>query len=496
MVYRSRLTGQPEEKASRFTSSVREDLKIFYEDIDGTEAHEIMLYEQGIISIEDLKKILTALEKLRLEKRSEKIVFERIYEDIHELIEDYVINETGLEVGGKLHTGRSRNDQVALDIRMSLRSDLNEISSLLLNLIETLLRRAEDYQTIPMLLYTHTQHAQIGTFSQYLLAYTDNLFRDFQRLQNCYGRVNQSPLGAGPIGGTDVAIDRNRTAFLLGFEKVLENSVDAISSRDFMLEAASVLAIIMAGLSRIAEDFVLWSSAEFGYLEIDDAYASVSSIMPQKKNPTVLELIRGKTGRTYGNLVSTLSIVKSLPTGYSSDLQETKTPLWDSIDVVKRSLEILDGVAATFKANTKYMADVVSNSYAFAVDLAEHLTEKTNLSFREAHILVGNLIKEMTLSGIKPKDLKHLTIEAIAEKILEKTIVVDDALITTVTNAKMVLSGRKPIGSPSPSEIERMLNDRKETHADYETGLINKVDRLNQAKRRLLELVDRYIRVG
>jgi len=491
-VYRSRLRGEAEEKASLFMTSVREDERIFEEDIDGTEAHDIMLHEQGVITREDLRKILSALEKLRLEKRRGRVKLDTRYEDIHELIEDYVIREAGLEVGGKLHTGRSRNDQVALDIRMRLRSDLNDMSGLLFSLVETLLKRAKEHKEAPMMLYTHTQHAQIGSFAHYLIAYADALLRDSQRLQNCYERVNLSPLGAGPIGGTSVAVNRDRTASLLGFEGILENSIDAVSSRDFMLETASALAILMSGLSRMAEDLILWSSAEFGYVEIDDRYASVSSIMPHKKNPNVLELIRGKTGKVYGNLISLLSMVKGIPTGYSSDLQETKPPLWDSIDAVKSSLEVLNGVITTLKVDTKRMVEVVSCSYAFAVDLAERLAEKAELSFREAHMVVGSLVREMTTSGMKPKDLEPKTIETVAEKVLGKKITVDDALVRGATDAKIVLSERKPIGSPSPKEVGRMLKARRETLNDCKARLSTRVERLDQAKSRLAETVKRY----
>lgn len=492
-IYRSRLTGKAEEKASRFRTSVIDDERIFEEDIDGTEAHDIMLYEQGVITKEDLKKILSALEKLRLEKRRGRVELDPKYEDIHELIEGYVIREIGLEVGGKIHTGRSRNDQVVLDIRMRLRSDFNNVSGLILSLIQTLLARAEEYKGSPMLLYTHTQHAQVGSFSHYLIAYVDVLFRDLQRLQDCYDRINLSPLGAGPIGGTSIAINRDKTAFLLGFDGILENSVDAVSSRDFMLEAASVLAILMSGISRMAEDLVLWSSSEFGYIELDDRYTSGSSIMPQKKNPDILELIRGKTGKVYGNLMSLMTMVKGLTTGYSTDLQETKPPLWDSIDTVNSSLEVLSGIIRTLMVNTGRIMCVLSESYAFAVDMAEHLTEKTDLSFREAHMVVGNLVREMLSRGMKPKDLKPKTVETLAEKVLGKKIVVDDTLVRVAIDPEMILKARKSVGSPSKIEVERMLKTRSEVLKEYETRVATREAQLNQSKNRLRETVKNYI---
>lgn len=491
-VYRARLKGKAEEKASRFTTSIKEDERIFEEDIDGTEAHNIMLHEQNIITKEELSKILTALEKLRQQKQQGKLTPDPKYEDIHELVESYVIAEAGLEVGGKLHTGRSRNDQVATDIRMNLRTDLNEISDKLLSLIETLLKRAEEHKETPMILYTHTQHAQIGSLPHYLLSYVDVFLRDFQRLSDCYGRVNLNPLGAGPIAGTTIPIDRERTTTLLGFEGIVENSIDATSSRDFMLEAASTLAILMSELSRISEDLITWSSTEFNYVEIDDRYASISSIMPQKKNPTVLELIRGKTGKTYGDLISLLTTVKSLPTGYSSDLQETKPPLWNILDATKNSLQVLNDVISTLKINEKRLAETTSESYAFAVDLAEHLATETSLSFREAHMVVGNLIREMITTDTKPKDLKPKTVETVAEKTLGKKVIIDTALIRGVTDAKKVLDERKPVGSPSPKETERMLKARRKTLKEYRIKLADRVERLRQSKKRLAETVKKY----
>lgn len=474
-------------------TSIKEDNNIFEEDLDGTEAHDIMLCEQGIISKEELAKILSVLEKLRQEKHKGTIKLDSKYEDIHELIEDHVITEIGREIGGKLHTGRSRNDQVALDIRMHLRSELNDTSELILSLVDMLLKCAKEYEKIPMMLYTHTQHAQIGSFSHYLISYADFLIRDFQRLQDCYDRVNLSPLGSGPVGGTSIAINRNRTAFLLGFDGIVENSIDAVSARDFMLEAASVLAILMSGLSKIVEDLILWSTAEFGYIELDDKYASVSSIMPQKKNPNVLELIRGKSGNVYGSLVALFTILKGLPSGYNSDLQETKQPLWDAIDTVRNSLDILIDVVRTLKIKENRMLEIISDSYAFAVDLAELLSTETSLSFREAHMVVGNLIKEMLAKGTNSRDFNAITIVDLAWKILKKKIEVNETLVKQATDANMILMNRKSIGNPSPTEIKRMLKIREERLRDFRMRVAARSGQIKQANDRLKVTVKKYI---
>ncbi len=491
-VYRSRLRGEAEEKASRFTTSIVEDQRILEEDIDGTEAHDIMLHEQGIITQQELAKILAALEELRQDAQNGQVTLDPKYEDIHELIEAHVISKVGLEVGGKLHTGRSRNDQVALDIRMNLKTSLNSISGSILSLVETLLRRAEEIRGTPIVLYTHTQHAQVGSLAHYLLSHVDALLRDLDRISGCYGRVNLNPLGAGPIGGTSILVDRQRTTELLGFAGILENSIDATSSRDFMLEAAGNLATLMSEASRMAEDLIIWSSTEFSYIEVDDRYASISSIMPQKKNPTVLELVRGKTGRVYGNLQSLLTMLKGLPTGYSSDLQETKPPLWDSLDAAKASIEILDGVWATLKVNRERLAEASSESYALAVDLAEHLASEANLSFREAHMVVGNIVREMVAANIKPKDLKPEDVRAAAEKVLGKKVTVNATLLGNAVNTEKALEGRKPLGGPSPREVERMIKTRREALKKHEAELTARVGQLSQAKKKLAAAVKKY----
>ncbi len=492
-VYRSRLRKKFDEKTARFVSSIGEDERIFEEDIYGTEAHDIMLYEQGIIARDDLRRILSALEKLREEKRRGKIKVRPDFEDIHEFVEAYVIKEAGIEAGGKLHTGRSRNDQVAVDIRMRVRLELNDVSGKVLGLVEALLKVAKNHIDSLMVLYTHTQPAQIGVFAHYLLAYADTLLRDFQRLQECFARANLSPLGAGAIGGSSLSINRARTAFLLGFNGILENSIDAVSCRDSALETVSTLAILMSGLSRMAEDFIVWSSPEFGYLELADEYASTSSIMPHKKNPCTLELIRGKTGHVYGALTSLLTMVKGLLTGYNRDLQETKSPLWESFDTVKASLEVLTGVVTTLKMNKKRMEEVASESYVMAVDLAERLVKQTSLSFREAHILVGNLVKETSASGIKPRDWEPGMLEKLSEKVLGKKIKVSHEMLKSAVDVRSCLLERKTLGSPAPKEIQRMLKDRKKLLSDHKASLASRIEALEKSHKGLMETVKRYI---
>ncbi len=492
-VYRSRLTGKVNEETARFISSLEDDKRIFEEDIDGTEAHNIMLYEQDIIDKDDLGKILYALEKLRSEMREKKIRYNLEVEDIHEYIETYVIEEIGIKTGGKLHSGRSRNDQVTVDMRMYLRTKLIKVSKLILNLLDTLLKIGEDHTETLMVLYTHTQQAQIGVFSHYLLAYADSIFRDIQRFQDCYDKINLNPLGAGPIGGSSLNLNRMRTTTLLGFNGIIENSIDAISSKDFELETACILAIHMSTLSRIAEDFIIWSSTEYGFLEIADEYSSVSSVMPQKKNPCTLELIRGKTGKVYGDLISLLTIIKGLPTGYNRDLQEIKTSLWDSLDVVSASLPILTGVISTVKVKKDRMQKVASESYAFAMDLAERLIESNSLSFREAHKLVGNLIKEIIRKDIKPKEITAKLLNELSIKVLEKNISITDIIIQSTVDVESGLLQRKTLGSPIPKEVKRMIKDRKKLLDLHKNNIASRVRKLEIANKNLRNTVKKYL---
>jgi argininosuccinate lyase len=280
-----------------------------------------MLYENKIITKADVKKILSALESIKKEKFEKK----SDAEDIHELIESLVIKRAGSVSGGKMHSARSRNDQVSLDMRMKIRDDINILCSCILDTIEALVSLAQQHQKTVMPLYTHLQQAQAGVFSHYLLSYADSLFRDIERLYVAYGRVNQSPLGAGPVGGTSLPIDRRSTAKMLGFHGIVENSIDATSTRDFVAEYVSVVAILMTNLSKIAEDFVIWSTSEFSFIELADEFTSPSSVMPQKKNPDILELTRGKTSEVIGHLMAILATIKGLATGYGRDLQQIKS---------------------------------------------------------------------------------------------------------------------------------------------------------------------------
>ncbi|HID17690.1 TPA: argininosuccinate lyase, partial [Candidatus Bathyarchaeota archaeon] len=451
-------------------------------------------YEQGIISKEELRRILKVLEKLKGEAEKGALKIEGGYEDIHEYLEARVVKEEGIEVGGKLHTARSRNDQVALDIRMRARSWLNQVSGSLLDLIEALLALASKEVDTPIILYTHAQHAQIGSFAHYLLAQIDALFRDYERLAECYNRVNLSPLGACAIGGTRLPINRRRTAELLGFDGLVENSVDAVGSRDFELEIAGALAILMSNLTRIVEDLILWSSEEFGFVEIADEYASTSSLMPQKKNPCTLEVLRGKSGEVFGALASLFTILKGIPTGYNRDLQEAKIPLWRCFRAVERSLEILTGVMKTLGLRRERMEEAAKGSYAMAVDLTEALTASGFLSFREAHKLVGELVKEMASKGRRLASLTPKEIEETSRRTLGKAVKVNGKELAAIVDPRRSLNERRSAGSPSPKEVKRMMSKRKIRLSECRRALQDRVNRVNEAIRGLASLAKEYLK--
>jgi argininosuccinate lyase len=455
-MYRSRPRGLIDQEILKFLSSIRDDFAVFYYDIIGSEAHVIMLHEIGYLSKGELVDILTALEEAKV--HPEEIMKKSEFEDIHESIEAFVVEKIGMDKGGMLQTARSRNDQVMVDLKMKLRIDINDICILLADLIDSLLKRADSNKDTVMLLYTHLQHAQIGSFSHYLLSYTESLFRDMERLGQSYGRINESPLGSSAIGGSTFSVDRNRTAALLGFDRLTTNSIDATSSRDVILEYLSCLGILMITLSRIAEDFILWTTSEFGYIELADPASSTSSAMPQKKNPDPLELLRAKSGGILGNLTASMAILKGLPSGYSRDLQELKSLVFQSSTTTEQSLRILRFVIDSCVVYKSRMLEAATQSFANAVDVAELLASREHLPFRSAHQLVGSLVNlaikmgRLTLANLEEDEidqlLKSLGSQITAGKLKE---------VIKGCSAKGSLNLRKSKGSPNRVEQVEMI---------------------------------------
>lgn len=459
-LYRSRLEEMDEEALS-YLSSLSEDQEILLDDLEGTEAHVIMLCEQKIISRADAAKILSVLEDLREKALRGELKLEDGFEDVHEFIESMVIERLGVEVGGKLHTGRSRNDQIALDIRLRTRRLLLEIWEAALKLAEELLSKAEKEIETPMIHYTHLQHAQVGYVSHYLLAHLDHLLRDIERIEECYRRVNRSPLGACAIAGSTLPLDRMLVARLLGFEGIVENSIDAVSSRDFALEALSAAAILMANLSRIAEDLITWSSSEFGYVELPDSLASPSSIMPHKKNPCILELLRAKAAKVIGLLAGSLTLMKGIPTGYDRDMQEGKPLIWEALRETRDSIIIMAKAISQVEFKKDKLLEAAEQSYAPAIELTEALVKHAGISLREAHRLVGFIVKTLHGQGRPLRSLTGEELSAAASKILGKTIKLQDQVLERLLDPRELPRLRVTPGSANPQEIRRMIEHRR-----------------------------------
>jgi argininosuccinate lyase len=473
-----------------YLSSINEDLWILEEDILGTIAHVVMLGEQNIISDVELKDILRELRNIFISIKNGTFKVDFDYEDIHPFIENLVIEKIGINIGGKIHSGRSRNDQVACDIRLKVRKEILSTSSLLLELIGALLKLAENSITYYCPLYTHLQRAQLGIFSQIPLNYCYQLSRMLERLINCFQEINKNPLGAGAIGGTSLPINRKLVSNLLGFDGEIVNSVDAISSRDHIIFTLMILTLIANCFTRIAEDFIIYSSKEFRFVEIDDSYASVSSAMPQKKNPDTLELIKGKMGRIYGGLTQILFVSKGVFTGYSRDFQESKIPLKESFDTIKSSIQIMTGIFETIKLNPTNMRNCADQSNVLALDLAEYLVLNTDLSFRESHNLIGALVKKFNdINEIfNINNLKTTCVE-----IFNKTINISQKEINFLKNFDYVLNQRKSIGAPNAININSSLKEIKEIKKNYEEKIQRLQSKIEKSEKNLLKEVDRII---
>ena len=401
-----RFGKQTNKQVETFTASIQFDKRLYRYDIEGSIAHAKMLARQGIISRSEGDAINRALKDIRRDLEKGRFTFQAGDEDIHMAIEKALIDRIG-ETGGKLHTGRSRNDQVALDMRLYLRDENDQVIGLLRELKQTFLMLAQqEIQTI-MPGYTHLQKAQPVLLAHYLLAYWEMLDRDEARLTDSQQRINVMPLGSAALAGTGLPIDREYTAGLLNFPAISQNSMDAVSDRDFIIEFIAAAAMIMMHLSRFAEDIILWSTDEFRFVEIDDAFTTGSSIMPQKKNPDVAELLRGKTARVYGHLMTLLTLLKGLPMTYNRDLQEDKEPFFDTVDTVKACLQILNSMLPSLTFNREKMHADASGGFSTATDVAEYLVKK-GVPFRSAHAVVGKLVAYCLK---KKKVMEALTME-------------------------------------------------------------------------------------
>ena len=401
-----RFSKETDTLANDFQSSIHFDQRLYREDIQGSMAHSEMLAAQGVISQADKDAIQKGLTDILADIETGKVEFSPANEDIHMNIEALLTQRIG-EAGKRLHTARSRNDQVALDFRMYVRKEIGTVIGQLLDLEEVLCAQAKQHQNTVMPGYTHLQRAQPVSFAQHLLAYAAQFSRDVTRLEDCQKRLNECPLGSGALAGTTYPIDRFQTAQALGFDRPCGNSMDGVSDRDYALELMSDLSILMMHLSRFAEEVILWCSWEFKFVELDEAYSTGSSIMPQKKNPDMAELVRGKTGRVYGDLMGLLTVMKGLPLAYNKDMQEDKEPVFDALDTVELCLPVFTGMIGTMRVLPENLRRAAGRGFINATDCADYLTKK-GMPFRDAYTATGRLVAACTAQG---KTLEELTLE-------------------------------------------------------------------------------------
>ena len=405
-MWAGRTAGNTDQIADDFNSSIRFDSRMYRQDITGSMAHAAMLGKQGIITPAEAGVLIGALGEILADLDSGALTFDLSSEDIHMFVEQVLTERVG-DVGKKLHTARSRNDQVALDVRMYLRDETDTIVGLIRELIAAITDQAEENKATILPGYTHLQRAQPITFGHHLMAYAMMLLRDCDRLADCKARMNRSPIGCCALAGTTYETDRRFEAAELGFDGICQNSLDGVSDRDFCLELMSALSILMMHLSRFSEEIILWSSWEFRFVELSDAYTTGSSIMPQKKNPDMAELIRGKTGRVYGDLMALLTTLKGLPLAYNKDMQEDKESVFDAVDTVKMCLSVMAPMIATMKSCPERMLNAAQTGFINATDLADYLVKK-GLPFRSAYKISGQIVAYCIANG---KILETLTIE-------------------------------------------------------------------------------------
>jgi len=450
-----RLQKKMDEEAAKFTSSLESDHHIFYADIKCNIAHTRMLTREGIIDEKTAHKIIKVLEELGREG-IEALKLDPSVEDIHMAIEEYVTEKIG-EEAGFMHTGKSRNDQVVTDLRLALKEKIREIQKELLNFIKVLVRMAEDHKETIMVGYTHLQHAQVTTFAHHLLAYAHAFKRDYERLKDTYKRVDVNPLGSAALTTTSFPINRKLTTRLLGFSDYTENSMDAVSSRDFIAETIFDLSMIAANLSRICEEMILWSTYEFRLIELADEFSSTSSIMPQKKNPDVAEIARARTSNLYSSLMSVLGILKGLPYTYNRDLQEITPHLWDALGTCYDMICIVRRMLSTVKVDSERGFELAVSNFATATDLADAIVIEKKIPFRTAHQIVGRLINHVIKEGLSLLDVNSSLVDKVSEEIIGEKLELDDDIIRRALDPHENVKRRNVPGGPSPRMVEASL---------------------------------------
>ena len=450
-LWEGRFNKETNKLLEKFNASITFDKRMYEEDITGSIAHSRMLAKQGIIAEGEQKEIENGLLQIKEEIKNGKFEFKIEDEDIHMSIEKRLTQIIGA-VAGKLHTARSRNDQVALDVRMYVRKEAREISKLLVKMENVLLELAEKYKTVIIPGYTHLQRAQPILFSHHLMAYFQMFKRDISRIEDFLERSDEMPLGAGALAGTTFDLDRHFVAKELGFSKPTENSLDSVSDRDFIIELAMIISVISMHLSRFSEEIIIWCTSEFSFINLDDAFATGSSIMPQKKNPDIAELVRGKTGRIYGNLMGILTTMKALPLAYNKDMQEDKEGIFDSIDNIKLSIEIFYLMLNTVTVNDKKIYTSMKSGFLNATDVADYLA-KHDVPFRQAHKIVGEIVSYCEDKKIAIDDMK-------LEEFHKFSDVFKDDILSEITIENCV-NKRNSFGGTSIKNVEMQIENGK-----------------------------------
>ena len=443
-----------------FNASINFDARLYRQDITGSIAHATMLGEQGIIPKEDAQAIINGLKAILSDIEGGGVEFSLENEDIHMNLETILTQRIG-DAGKRLHTGRSRNDQVAVDFRLYIKEEIPKIINMLLDLEDVLIAKAEANLDVVMPGYTHLQRAQPTTFAHYMMAYANMIRRDVTRFEDCLERMDECPLGAGALATSSYPVNRQRTAQLLGFKKPTENSLDSVSDRDYAIEFLSACSLCMMHLSRFSEEIILWCSWEFKFVDLDDAYSTGSSIMPQKKNPDVAELVRGKTGRIYGDLIALLTVMKGLPLAYNKDMQEDKEPVFDAIDTIEMCIPVFGAMLNTLTVRPKNMAKAAAGGFINATDCADYLTKK-GMPFREAYMIVGRLVNMCIQSGETLDTLTLRDFRAISSLF--------DGDIYDALDLRHCVSERKVFGGPSHDDVVRQVNYIKDFVAQRRKG--------------------------
>lgn len=446
-MWAGRFGKETDAEVNDFNSSISFDCRLYKEDITGSMAHAAMLGSQGIIEKEESEKIIEGLKGILKDIEAGKVEFSHAYEDIHMCVEQLLTERIG-DAGKRLHTARSRNDQVALDMRLYVKKEIGEIKSLIMEFMEALCERSKKELDTVMPGYTHLQRAQPVTFSHYMMAYACMIKRDVIRLENCLSGMDDCPLGSGALASTTYPIDRDMVREELGFKRLTNNSLDGVSDRDYCVELCSDLSILMMHLSRFSEEIIAWCSWEFKFVELDDAFSTGSSIMPQKKNPDVCELVRGKTGRVYGSLMTILTVLKGIPLAYNKDMQEDKEAVFDAIDTVKQCLKVLTPMFTTMELCRDNMKNAASKGFINATDCADYLTKK-GMPFRDAYKIVGTLVGACVKQG---KGLSDLTLDEFRS--YSETF---DRDVYEAIDLNTCVRGRKVIGGPAPEEVSRQI---------------------------------------